>query len=177
MTAATLPRHRHRKPSRLHRLRARLHRPQWPSWLLNWAWHRQATPHRPGLLRRCHLAALWLLAVLGDWWLSWRTWREGRRRAEDIEIARHGAQMARVEDHEPGPAVAAACAVTALIEAATDAAGVPPVRVGEPGPVATGPLPAAMADVDGDRPWEYPTGQFTALIDQMQLPARRADTF
>lgn len=128
--------------------------------------HSHRKPRRPGLLAR------------------WRTWREQQTRRQilghrtvDIELARHGAQMARVEHHEPSPAVAAACAVTALTVAAADAVSVPPVRVGEPGPVATGPLPAAMADVDGDRPWEYPTGQFTALIDQMQLPARRADTF
>lgn len=121
------------------------------------------------LARRARIAILWLLAVIGDAWLRWRTWKAEQtrrqitgRRTVDIEIARHDAQMARVEDHHVPPAVAAGCAVTALTVAATDVICVPPVRVGEPGPAATGPLPGAMEDADGDRPWKYATGQWPA---------------
>lgn len=53
MTAlAALSAHgRHHRPPLRKRLLARAHRrPQWPGWLLNWAWHRQATPyHRPSV--------------------------------------------------------------------------------------------------------------------------------
>lgn len=51
MTATA--RHR-RRPGRRRRALAWLHacRPQWPGWLLDWAWERQATPYQPPMVVR-----------------------------------------------------------------------------------------------------------------------------
>jgi hypothetical protein len=82
-----------------------------------------------------------------------------RRRARLIEEARDRAYVARIAHHEPPPLVVAWMEVQAITAVL--------VPAWEPLPAATGPVPAAMAAVDGDRPWEYATGQFPKIIAAM----------
>lgn len=103
----------------------------------------------------------------------WHAWRQRNTRRQ-IEEARTDAWLARVEHHEPGPAVAAACAVTALIEVATGPMH-PPAWAEVP--AADGPLPAALeAEPPADefphlRPGQFPwhTGELRAADLRLML--------
>ncbi len=92
------------------------------------------------------------------------------RQAQAIEEARHGAWLARVAQHTPSPLAARQIQVAALTGAMPGGAWAaipPPVPAWEPVPANDGPLPAAMQDEAGERPWAYETGQWPALIAGM----------
>lgn len=76
-----------------------------------------------------------------------------RRTRKAIEAARDEAYAERIKPRKPSQLATMQIKADVLTAVAS---------------AATGPLPAAMADVDGDRPWEFPTGQWPAFMDSIE---------
>lgn len=150
MTVAILAPHTGRrcKPTRASRARA-----NWHVFGLHWS---------PSTRWRCRRKGI-MAAGYRTPWGAWLSASSMIRYNAAIEADRDEAYAIRLQAHHDVPPAAAA-RVTADVLGAVLA-------------TATGPLPPAMQDEDGERPWEYETGQFTKLIAAMGQPPRTAGQF